>query len=51
MESSERKKYSPVICWTSEWQGNTLKIKRLNPGCSNFQKAIDKEMARRAWKQ
>jgi len=51
MNSAERTKYSPVLCWTSEWQGDTLKIKKLNTKSSNFQKALDKEMARRAWKQ
>jgi len=49
--NSERTRYSPVICWTSEWQGNELKIKRMNPRCSNFQKALDREMAKKTWKR
>ena len=49
--NSERTRYSPVICWTSEWQGNVLRIKKLNPECSNFQKARDREMAKRTWKR
>jgi len=51
MNSAERTKYSPVVCWASEWQGEKLKIKKINKESSGYQKAIDKTMAEKIWKQ
>ena len=49
--NSERKQFSPVVCWASEWQGDRLKIKKINKESSGYQKAIDKMMAEKIWKQ
>ena len=50
--NSERKTYSPVICWTSEWNtDNTLRIIRMNKASSNYQKALDKLAAIKTWEK
>ena len=49
--NSERRTYSPVICWTSEWQGNILKINKMNTASSNYQKALDKLAAIKTWEK
>ena len=48
--NSERTRYSPVICWTSEWQGDRLKIKKINKESSGYQKALDKLAVEQTWK-
>ena len=49
--SSERFKYSPVICWRSEWQGDKLQITEMNKQSSNYQKALDKLAAIKTWEK
>ena len=67
--NSKRKQFSPVIYWTSEWQGTgeyetrstkdnkAIKVEKrilkgkLNKESSGYQRALDREMAKRSWKQ
>ena len=48
--SSERKKYSPVICWTSEWSSSSLTKVKINKESEVYQKALDKLSVEQTWK-
>ena len=50
--NSERRKYSPVICWRSEWNTDkTLRITKMNKESSNYQKALDKLASIKTWEK
>ena len=49
--SSERRKYSPVVCWKSEWQGTNLNILKINKESSDYQKALDKLAVIKTWEK
>ena len=49
--SSELRKYSPVICWTSEWNAGLLTKVKMNKESRVYQKALDKQAQEQTWKR
>jgi hypothetical protein len=49
--SSELRKYSPVICWTSEWNAGSLTKVKMNKESRVYQKALDKLASIKTWEK
>lgn len=49
--NASRTQYSPVVCWTSDWNNTTLKIKEINKESSVWQKALDRKKVEETWKR